>query len=107
MIIRDVEITAPVNAPNTDGVDPDSCEDVLIEGLTYSGGDDAIAIKSGWDCYGIKYGAPTRGVVIRHLTIKATHAAAVAIGSEMSGGVENVTIVNATINNARTAINLK
>lgn len=94
VFVHDVEIRNPVWAANTDGVNPDSSEDVLIENMIYTGGDDAIAIKSGWDCFGDEHGfnRPTRNVTIRNLTVLETRAAAVAIGSEMSGGVEYVLI---------------
>ena len=108
VVVRDVQISAPTYSPNTDGVDPDSCEDVLIDGLTYSGGDDAIAIKSGWDCFGVAAGWPTRGVLVRNLDVVATpHAAAVAIGSEMSGGIANVTVLDSVVRRARTGVNIK
>ena len=47
VVIRNIEISNPITVGNTDGVDPDSSENVLIENLVYTGGDDAIAIKSG------------------------------------------------------------
>ena len=79
------------DAPNTDGWDPDSSTNVVIEDSTYTGGDDCVAIKSGWDCYGIDYGKPSKNIVIRNLTCHGRYAG-IAIGSEMSGGVENVLV---------------
>eukprot|EP00727_Mastigamoeba_balamuthi_P012769 m51a1_g8114 hypothetical protein (447) ;mRNA; r:135388-136862 len=88
-----LDIHAPSDSPNTDGIDPDSCDDVLIENLAYDGGDDAIAVKSGWDCYGESYGRPCSNVVIRNVRARNSHSA-LTIGSEMSGGIRNVTATN-------------
>lgn len=51
--VNNVRIEAPDESPNTDGWDPDSSRNVLIENSSYQGGDDCVAIKSGWDCFGI------------------------------------------------------
>ncbi|KAG2717905.1 hypothetical protein I3760_03G195600 [Carya illinoinensis] len=70
--IRNVTILAPIfKAPNTDGIDPDSCEDMVIEDCYISVGDDAIAIKSGWDQYGIAYGQPSKNILIRNLVVRS------------------------------------
>ncbi len=45
--IYDVEIINPEDSPNTDGINPESCEHVEIAGCHFSLGDDCIAIKSG------------------------------------------------------------
>jgi len=49
----------------------DSCEDMLIEDCYISVGDDAIAIKSGWDQYGIAYGRPSMNIMIRNLVVRS------------------------------------
>lgn len=85
--IRNVNIQSPLNSPNTDGFDPDSSRNVVIEDSSYVGGDDCVAIKSGWDCYGVEYGVPSRDIHIRNLTCYVTQ---ISFGSEMSGGIENV-----------------
>ncbi|MED6126218.1 hypothetical protein PIB30_076195 [Stylosanthes scabra] len=106
--IKNLTILAPVyHAPNTDGIDPDSCEDVLIEDCYISVGDDAIAIKSGWDQYGIAYGKPSKNIVIRNLVVRSNVSAGISIGSEMSGGVSNVTVENILAWNSRRAIRIK
>ncbi|MBA0747587.1 hypothetical protein Gogos_004493 [Gossypium gossypioides] len=106
--VRNVTILAPVfGAPNTDGIDPDSCEDVVIEDCYISVGDDAIAIKSGWDQYGIIYGRPSRNILIRNLIVRSMVSAGVSIGSEMSGGVSNVTVENVTVWSSRRAVRIK
>ncbi|CAN1136206.1 Probable polygalacturonase [Linum perenne] len=98
--IRNVTILAPIfQAPNTDGIDPDSCEDMIIEDCYISVGDDGIAIKSGWDQYGIAYGRPSRNIIIRNLVVRSM-SAGISIGSEMSGG-------NVFIWNSRRAVRIK
>lgn len=49
----------------------DSCENMLIENCYISVGDDGIAIKSGWDQYGISYGRPSTNIVIKNLVIRS------------------------------------
>ncbi|MQM01796.1 hypothetical protein Taro_034552 [Colocasia esculenta] len=106
--IANLTILAPVyQAPNTDGIDPDSCENVLIENCYISVGDDGIAIKSGWDQYGIKYGRPSTNILIRNLVVRSNVSAGVSIGSEMSGGISNVTVENVVVWNSRRAVRIK
>jgi len=85
----------PVRPTNTDGINPDSSSHVLIEDSYLQTGDDAVAVKSGWDCFGRRKGMPSRNITIRRVVVRQTrgcNAAAVTIGSEMSGGVEGVLI---------------
>lgn len=106
--IRNMTILAPIfQAPNTDGIDPDSCENMLIEDSYISVGDDAIAIKSGWDQYGIAYGRPSKNILIRNLVVQSMVSAGISIGSEMSGGVSNVTIENILIRKSRRGVRIK
>ncbi|XP_048536301.1 probable polygalacturonase [Triticum urartu] len=106
--VSDVTILAPISgAPNTDGIDPDSCEDVLIENCYISVGDDAIAIKSGWDQYGIAYGRPSSNILIRNVTVRSLVSAGISIGSEMSGGVANVMVENVRIWDSRRGMRIK
>lgn len=70
-------------SPNTDGFDPDSSQDVLVEHSYFQVGDDGVAIKSGWDCAGLEFGRPSRNIFIRNLTVNSPKAAGVCIGSEV------------------------
>ncbi|KAI3801233.1 hypothetical protein L1987_29337 [Smallanthus sonchifolius] len=106
--IRNMTILAPLyDAPNTDGIDPDSCEDVLIEDCYISVGDDGIAIKSGWDQYGAAYGRPSKNILIRNLVVRSMASSGISIGSEMSGGVSNVTVENVIVRDSRRAVRIK
>ncbi len=95
VIIRHVRVRSAGSAPNpdspnTDGINPESCKNVLIEDCDIDTGDDAIAIKSGLDEAGRKRGLPSENIVIRRC--RATSP--IAIGSEMSGGVRNLLVDN-------------
>lgn len=72
---------------NNDGVDPESCENVLIEDIDFSNGDDNVSIKAGRDADGLE-SKPCRGIVVRNCRFAGHNA--MTIGSEMSGGVEEV-----------------
>jgi polygalacturonase len=92
MVIDSVNVqnpSSPVDAPNTDGVDPDSVNGLKIIGSTFNVGDDCIAIKSGKDAQGRQIGIPSQNIEIRNNIMKHGHGG-VTIGSEMSGGVKNV-----------------
>jgi polygalacturonase len=85
--IRNVTIDS--HGPNNDGCDPESCRDVLIEGCSFSTGDDCIAIKAGKNTDGRRVNVPCEDIVIRKCTFADGHGG-VTIGSEMTGGVRNV-----------------
>ncbi len=87
----DIEITAPKNSPNTDAIDPEACDRVDIIGCRFSVGDDCIAIKSGKIDIGRKYKTPASRHTIRNCLMQFGHGA-VTLGSEMAGGVTNLTV---------------
>jgi polygalacturonase len=86
--VRRVNITSP-HGENADGIDVDSCRDVVVEDSFIHSGDDAIAMKSGRDYWGRLYDRPTRDVLVRNVTFGAGYG--VTIGSETSGSIINVT----------------
>ncbi|HWQ58370.1 MAG TPA: glycoside hydrolase family 28 protein [Clostridia bacterium] len=87
----DIDVTAPKDSPNTDGCDPESCEDVTILGARFSVGDDAIAIKSGKAADGELFFPPARRHTIRNCHMRFAHGA-VVLGSEMSGGIGEIEV---------------
>ncbi len=87
----DLQILNPKDSPNTDGLDPESCEDVEIVGVYFSLGDDCIAIKSGKIYMGSKYKVPSKNLMIRQCCMKDGHGS-ITIGSEMAAGVLNLTV---------------
>jgi polygalacturonase len=87
VIARNVKVVT--HGPNNDGCNPESCQDVLIEGCEFDTGDDCIAIKSGRNADGRRLNMPTENVIVRNCRMKDGHGG-VTLGSEISGGVRNV-----------------
>lgn len=95
LTVRNVYAKNPWYAQNGDGIDVESCKNVLIEGSTFDVGDDGICIKSGRDEAGRKRGLPTENLIARNNTVYHAHGGFV-IGSEMSGGARNLYADNNT-----------
>lgn len=104
--IHNVAVRAPLHSTNTDGIDPDSASDVLIEDVDIANGDDCIAIKSGWNQFGVEYGVPTQRVEVRRMRC-STQSACIAIGSEMSGGISDCIAHEITCDQAGQGFNVK
>ncbi len=91
LIVRGVNIQS--KGPNSDGCDPESCRNVLIENCTFNTGDDCIAIKSGRNNDGRRWNVPSENIVIRNCKMNDGHGG-VVIGSEISGGFRNLFVEN-------------
>lgn len=94
-----------VNVWNGDGWDPDSSEDCMLFGCQFFTGDDAVAIKSGKNPQGNEINRPTRN--IRIFDCHSAFGHGITIGSEMSGGVENVQVWDCDLGNAMFGIEIK
>jgi polygalacturonase len=111
VIVRGVNIEREANAtgqtgPNTDGCDPESCRDVLIENCVFATGDDCIAIKAGRNNDGRRVAVPSENIVIRGCRMKDGHGG-ITVGSEISGGVRNVFAENCRLDSANLNIALR
>jgi len=102
--IRGVKVIT--DGPNNDGIDPDSCRDMLIENCTFDTGDDCVVLKSGYNEDGWRVGRPTENVIMRNCFSKRGHGGLV-IGSEMSGDVRNVFMENCEFEGTDRAIRIK
>jgi polygalacturonase len=91
LIVRGVTIKSA--GPNSDGCDPESCNNVLIENCFFDTGDDCIAIKSGRNNDGRRWNIPSRNIIVRDCRMAAGHGG-VVIGSEISGGYSNLFVEN-------------
>ena len=106
VIIRNSKITSDPSGSNGDGVDPDSCKTCLITNNTFSTSDDNISIKSGLNEDGIAVAKPSQAIVIQSNTSTTGHGGAV-IGSEMSGGVNDVYVKSNTFKGDQRPIYVK
>lgn len=112
---------------NSDGIDPDSSRNILIENVVFNNQDDNVALKAGRDRDGRdginiegtpleplssayirngRLGGPTENVVVRNCVFKGHYA--LCIGSEMSGSVRNVfAIDNRSVQNVKMGFFIK
>ena len=88
LTVRNISVFNHV-AYNNDGLNIDSCRDVLITGCVIDSDDDAIVLKS---C-SLK---PCENVTIANCVV-SSHCNAIKMGTESGGGFQNITISNCTI----------
>ena len=93
VIIDGIQVRNPSFAQNGDGIDLESCRNSLIVNSTFDVGDDAICVKSGKDEDGRRRSMPTENLIVDNCTVFKGHGGFV-VGSEMSGGVKNVSVSN-------------
>ena len=86
-------VTTTVSAPNSDGCDPESCDGVVIQHCSLASDDDNISLKSGRDDDGRRLNVPCRNVVILNCQAEGRFGF-LTIGSEQTGGIENVYAYN-------------
>ncbi|MGH3167518.1 MAG: glycoside hydrolase family 28 protein, partial [Trebonia sp.] len=103
-------VTVDDTAHHTDdGVDPESCRDVVIEDNSITVLDDGISVKSGRNRDGRDLRAPSEDILIKGNTFDNPNggSASFSIGSEMSGGVYDVYAEDNTSGGDGTAYLLK
>ncbi|WJS93961.1 glycoside hydrolase family 28 protein [Flavobacterium johnsoniae] len=95
LIVRNITVRNPWFSQNGDGLDVESCKNVVIENSSFDVGDDAICIKSGKDKDGRDRGVPCENIIVKNNIVYHGHGG-VTVGSEMSGGVKNLHVSNCT-----------
>lgn len=93
--IRNLTVRNPWYSQNGDGLDLESCKNVVIYNNNFDVGDDAICFKSGKDEDGRRRAIPTENVIVKNNIVYHGHGGFV-VGSEMSSGVKNVHVSNCT-----------
>ena len=93
VIIDGIQVRNPSYAQNGDGIDLESCKNSIIVNSTFDVGDDGICVKSGKDEDGRRRNVATENLIVDNCTVFKGHGGFV-VGSEMSGGVKNVSVSN-------------
>jgi len=91
VVAKNIQVRAEHNIPSSDGMDIDSCRNVLVTGCDFDVNDDDISIKSGKDEEGRRINRPSENITIEHTRFGYGHGG-VAIGSEVSGGIRNIEV---------------
>ncbi len=99
-------IKNPSDSPNTDGLDPESCNNVLVLGTVISVGDDCMAIKSGKYYMSLKHHKVTENVIIRNCLFERGHGS-VTVGSEAAGGVKNIRVTQCIFDGTDRGLRIK
>lgn len=102
----DLRIQNPYTGPNTDGLDPESCDKVDIIGCVFSVGDDCCAIKSGKLYMGKTYKTPASRHTLRNNLFQDGHGA-IVLGSEMSGGVKDLDVCQCVFKHTDRGLRIK
>ena len=102
--IEGISIHNPYDAPNTDGINPESCRNVRILNCCVDVGDDCITLKSGTE--DTQTPPPCENVIIADCCLVHGHGG-IVIGSEMSGGVRNVTVSNCVFTGTDRGLRIK
>jgi hypothetical protein len=93
VVIRGVKVRNPDYAPNSDGIDPSSSENVMISDCDVDTGDDALCIKSD-NPYGPN--KITRNVTVTNCILSSA-CNGFKIGSEGPNGFANIVFSNSVI----------
>ncbi len=106
LTVRNITVRCPDYAQNGDGIDIESCKNVVLTGSRFDVGDDGICIKSGKDKAGRDRGIPCENIIVDDCIVFHGHGGFV-VGSEMSGGVKNVMVSNCTFSGTDVGLRFK
>jgi len=124
MLIQNVSVTNPkwdyyypdknnpkkkqkIGASNCDGINLSCCVAVVVRDCHVNTEDDAITIKSGRDRAGMLLDKPSRDILVDRVTARSERAAALAVGSELSGGVRRVVFSNIDVHHSKYGVRIK
>ena len=103
VLIEGIRIENNERGPNNDGIDPDSCQDVIIRGCNICCADDAIVLKTTAPMTK-KYGACCN-ILISNCVLRS-HSSALKIGTETWGDIHHVTMSDCILDNCTRGIGI-
>ncbi len=103
VVISNVTVLAPAGAANTDGIDPNNCENVLITKCRVDTGDDNVAITAGRRLPQREFGS--ENTTVTDCVFLNGHG--MSIGSGTIGGVRNVTVDHCVFIGTQNGIRIK
>ncbi len=106
VVVERIKIQNPYKSPNTDGINPESCKNVRISNCVLDVGDDCVTIKSGTEDDLLQKQYPCEDITVTDCVMAHGHGG-IVFGSEMSGGVKNVTVSNCVFRNTDRGIRIK
>lgn len=101
--IHNIRILNDVRGANNDGIDPDSCQDVIISNCLIESGDDAIVVKS-TKPMAARYGV-CENIVITGCTLHS-HDSALKVGTETHGLIRNISFGDCIIKDCSRAVGI-
>lgn len=101
--VQGIKILNNVRGANNDGIDPDSCQDVVISDCFIETGDDAIVVKT-TEPMTRRYGA-CENILIRG-SVLASHDSALKIGTETHGNIRNIIMSDCIVQNCSRGIGI-
>lgn len=101
--INNIRILNDVRGANNDGIDPDSCQDVVISNCIVEAGDDAIVVKS-TKPMAARYGA-CENIVITGCILHS-HDSALKVGTETHGLIRNISFGDCVIRDCSRAVGI-
>lgn len=103
--IEGVTVRCPWNAQNGDGIDIMQSRRVVVRRCTVDVGDDGICLKGGAGKAALKNG-PCKDILVEYNTVYHAHGGFV-IGSEFSGGMEDITVRHNIFSGTDTGLRFK
>lgn len=103
VLISNIRILNPIDVANSDGIDPDHCSNVRIQGCHVVCADDCICLKASKG--NSEYG-PCENIIISGCTLTST-SAAIKIGTEGVGNFRNVIVSDCIVSKSNRGISIQ